>query len=98
MVVETIDFYADEDAELPPPMTQKDVILLNRAGLEDEEAAPEEDTEAGKEGKVRNLASCMVQASLLGFHSSSAQATTKFGLQHSSVAPCSLVICSSVQL
>ena len=52
MVVETIDFYADEDSELPPPMTQKDVILLNRAGLEDEEAAPEEDTEAGKEGKV----------------------------------------------
>ena len=52
MVVETIDFYADEDAELPPPMTQRDVILLNKAGLEDEDAAPEEDTEAGKEGKV----------------------------------------------
>ncbi len=33
-------------------MTQRDVILLNKAGLEDEEAAPEEDTEAGKEGKV----------------------------------------------
>ena len=52
VVVETIDFYADEDAELPPPMTQRDVILLNKAGLEDEEAAPEGDTEAGKEGKV----------------------------------------------
>jgi hypothetical protein len=32
VVVETIDFYADEDAELPPPMSQRDVILLNRAG------------------------------------------------------------------
>ena len=52
VVVETIDFYADEDAELPPPMTQRDVILLNKAGLEDEDAAPEEDTEAGKDGKV----------------------------------------------
>lgn len=31
-VVETIDFFEDEDQELPLPMTQKDVILLNRAG------------------------------------------------------------------
>ena len=39
-VVETIDFFEDEDQELPPPMTQKDVILLNRAGaFKDEEAA-----------------------------------------------------------
>ena len=31
VVVETIDFYEGEDEELPPPMTQKDVMLLNRA-------------------------------------------------------------------
>ncbi|BDA49786.1 Splicing factor 3A subunit 1 [Coccomyxa sp. Obi] len=38
VVVETIDFYADEDAELPPPMSQRDVILLNKAQqLEDEQ-------------------------------------------------------------
>ena len=41
VVVETIDFYADEDAELPPPMSQRDVILLNRAG------GPAEDDEDG---------------------------------------------------
>lgn len=44
--METIDFFEDEDVELPPPMTQKDVILLNRAGaFQDEEAA----VQAGKE-------------------------------------------------
>ena len=52
MVVETIDFYQDEDAELPPPMTQRDVIILNKAGLEDEEAAPEETADAAQNGKV----------------------------------------------
>ncbi|KAK9807061.1 hypothetical protein WJX72_012308 [[Myrmecia] bisecta] len=42
VVVETIDFFEDEDAELPPPMTQRDVILLNKAQpfqQEEEEAA-----------------------------------------------------------
>ena len=52
MVVETIDFYQDEDAELPPPMTQRDVIILNKAGLEDEEPAAEEDGDAAGNGKV----------------------------------------------
>ncbi|CAL5220560.1 g2597 [Coccomyxa viridis] len=51
-VVETIDFYQDEDAELPPPMTQRDVIILNKAGLEAEEPAAEEDGDAAKNGKV----------------------------------------------
>ncbi len=37
MVVETIDFYADEDAELPPPMSQRDVVALNNAAALDEE-------------------------------------------------------------
>lgn len=46
--METIDFFEDEDQELPPPMTQKDVILLNRAGaFQDEEAAAQ--AEADKE-------------------------------------------------
>lgn len=49
MVVETIDFYADEDAELPPPMSQRDVILLNKAQqLEDEE----EEEAAAAEGQT----------------------------------------------
>lgn len=52
VVVETIDFYADEDAELPPPMTQRDVIILNKAGLEEEEAPEEEDAGAARDGKV----------------------------------------------
>ena len=49
VVVETIDFFDDEDAELPPPMTQRDVVLLNRAGaFEEEEAAKAATGEAGK--------------------------------------------------
>ncbi len=55
VVVETIDFYQDEDAELPPPMTQRDVIILNKAGLEDEEPAAEENGDAPKDGKVLHL-------------------------------------------
>ena len=48
-MVETIDFYADEDAELPPPMSQRDVILLNKAQqLEDEE----EEEAAAAEGEA----------------------------------------------
>ncbi|GMH40484.1 hypothetical protein BSKO_08388 [Bryopsis sp. KO-2023] len=39
VVVETIDFHDDEDAELPPPMSLKDVIALNKARpFEQEEA------------------------------------------------------------
>ena len=44
--METIDFFEDEDQELPPPMTQKDVILLNRAdAFKDEEAAAQAEKE-----------------------------------------------------
>ncbi len=52
MVVETIDFYADEDAELPPPMSQRDVVLLNKAQQledEEEEEAAAAEGEAGKQ-------------------------------------------------
>eukprot|EP00210_Caulerpa_lentillifera_P001175 g1131.t1 len=33
VIVETIDFHQDEDADLPLPMSMKDVIALNRARL-----------------------------------------------------------------
>lgn len=33
VIVETIDFHQDEDADLPMPMSMKDVIALNRARL-----------------------------------------------------------------
>lgn len=45
-VVETIDFFADEEDELPGPMTRADVLLLNKAGQggedEPDEAAAED--------------------------------------------------------
>ena len=62
VVVETIDFYADEDAELPPPMTQRDVMLLNRAGAMDEEEAAAPDAAAGDaRGKVGLLGGSLRQ-------------------------------------
>lgn len=33
VVVETIDFHDDEDPELPPPLTYKDVVALSRVGV-----------------------------------------------------------------
>ena len=54
MVVETIDFYDDEDAQLPEPMTQRDVILLNKAAQE-QEAAQAEVAEAQADGKEDNM-------------------------------------------
>jgi hypothetical protein len=36
VVVETIDFFDDEDAELGPPVTQKDILLLNKSHPEEE--------------------------------------------------------------
>ncbi len=55
VVVETIDFFEDEDADLPPPMTQRDVILLNKAHpfQEEEEAAAAAAEKAEADGKVR---------------------------------------------
>lgn len=49
-VVETIDFFDDEDDDLPAPMTQKDVVLLNRANAFRDEAGdadPADDQEDG---------------------------------------------------
>ncbi|KAK9825176.1 hypothetical protein WJX81_003205 [Elliptochloris bilobata] len=46
VVVETIDFYADEDAELPPPMSQRDVVALNNAATYEEEAPADGAAEA----------------------------------------------------
>ena len=50
VVVETIDFYDDEDAQLPEPMTQRDVILLNKAAQE-QEVAQADAAEAQQDGK-----------------------------------------------
>ena len=54
VVVETIDFYDDEDAQLPEPMTQRDVILLNKAAQE-QEAAQADIAEAQQDGKDDNM-------------------------------------------
>ncbi|KAK9852812.1 hypothetical protein WJX84_010265 [Apatococcus fuscideae] len=54
VVVETIDFYDDEDAQLPEPMTQRDVILLNKAAQE-QEAAQADFAEAQQDGKEDNM-------------------------------------------
>jgi len=40
VIVETIDFHQDEDADLPLPMTLKDVIALNKAHLYDHDQGP----------------------------------------------------------
>ncbi len=56
VVVETIDFYEDEEAELPPPMTLRDVKALNKAapfGEEPEEAEQAEETDGKAEVEVR---------------------------------------------
>lgn len=37
VIVQTIDFHQDEDADLPLPMTLKDVMALNRAHLYEQE-------------------------------------------------------------
>ena len=40
MVVETIDFFDEEEVELPPPMSLRELIALNKAvALEDEDGA-----------------------------------------------------------
>ena len=51
VVVETIDFFDDEDDELPAPMTQKDIVLLNRANaFRDENANEDEEAPAEANG------------------------------------------------
>ena len=63
VVVETIDFYADEDAELPPPMSQRDVVALNNAAGMEEEEAPADAAADGASGQARNvlhLPSCFI--------------------------------------
>ena len=49
-VVETIDFFDDEDDDLPAPMTQKDVVLLNRANAFRDEGGEEEPAAAQADG------------------------------------------------
>lgn len=54
MVVETIDFYEDEEAELPAPLTLADVKALNKAAPFGEEEAAAEDG-ADEDGKPREV-------------------------------------------
>ncbi len=49
VVVETIEFADDEDDDLPPPMTLKEVIALGRA----QPYEPEAEEAAGKPAEVR---------------------------------------------
>jgi hypothetical protein len=55
-VVETIDFYDDEDDELPPPMSLKELIAFNKqqqaqGGMPQEAEAAEEDTDMAQVGR-----------------------------------------------
>ena len=51
-VVETIDFFADEEDELPAPMTKADVLVLNKADGFPEDEAAEAAEEAGSGPQV----------------------------------------------
>ena len=77
VVVETIDFFEDEDEELPPPLTLKEVLLLNKQqgeelakAAEEGFAAPEAGGEAmqngmqvhwGMRGRVNQGIACMLK-------------------------------------
>ncbi|KAF5843032.1 Pre-mRNA splicing factor PRP21 like protein-domain-containing protein [Dunaliella salina] len=57
VVVEMIEFYDDEDEELPPPLTLKDVITMNKARAyadEEEKAASEVQAEAKEKVQPMN--------------------------------------------
>jgi hypothetical protein len=50
VVVETIDFFDDEDEELPPPLTLKEVLLLNKQQGEELAKAADEGFAATQDG------------------------------------------------
>ena len=54
MVVETIDFFREEESELPPPMALKEVVALNKAAPYE---AEEEEAEDGAQvnGKPQDM-------------------------------------------
>ncbi len=54
MVVETIDFFREEENELPPPMALKEVVALNKAAPYE---ADEEEAEDGAQanGKPQDM-------------------------------------------
>lgn len=54
-IVETIDFFDDEDDELPGPMTQKDIVLLNRANAFRDEAGEDEDEQPAQANGVDDV-------------------------------------------
>jgi splicing factor 3A subunit 1 len=57
VVVETIDFYEDEDEELPPPMSLKELMAFNKqqamgagaAAADDEAAAADVDMDVAEQ-------------------------------------------------
>jgi splicing factor 3A subunit 1 len=72
VIVETIDFYEDEDEELPPPMSIKELVAFNKqqalqgggaaaaaAAAAEEAEAMEADEDAEQVGKVSGLEMCM---------------------------------------
>ena len=71
VVVETIDFYDDEDAQLPEPMTQRDVILLNKAAQEEEAAQEQAAAEPKQDGKDDNMEVRIETKSRVGHHPAS---------------------------
>lgn len=83
VVVETIDFYADEDAELPPPMSQRHVILLNKAQqLEDEQ----EEAAAAADDAGRQEVS--ISSAKANFHISTAAPHTPITPEEVGIAVC----------
>ncbi len=66
VVVETIDFYEDEEAELPPPMSLRDVQALNKAAPFGEEPEEEEAAEGEKEVEVRSCLMTRTSPCILG--------------------------------
>lgn len=53
VVVETIDFYEDEDTELPPPLTLREVLQMNKARTQGLDQVQEEEEGAAANGTAR---------------------------------------------
>ncbi len=70
VVVETIDFFREEENELPPPMALKEVVALNKAAPYE---ADEDEAEDGAQanGKPQDMQVRWVKAPHLWPHSAS---------------------------
>lgn len=68
MVVETIDFFDEEEGELPPPMSLRELVALNKAAQYEEEQG----AAAAADGKpvdmqVRKHCTLFMALVILGF-------------------------------